>query len=77
MYIIAPYHTSFLSSLSNNTREEIDSFVQLLEYFDNVEILNYSTLFNKNEDYFFDTTHITYEGAKVFSKIIKNRLKGN
>ena len=76
-FIVAPYHTSFLSMLSNNTKKEIELFVQLLERFDNVKILDYSTLFNKNEDYFFDTTHITYEGAKVFSKIIKNRLKGS
>lgn len=74
-FIVAPYHVSFLSSLSNDTKEEIELFMQIFERFDNVEILDYSTLFNKNEDYFFDTTHITYEGAKVFSKIIKNRLK--
>ena len=76
-FIIAPYHASFLDNLSDNSKKETKRFMHEIKKFGNVEFLDYRTLFSESEDYFFDTTHITYEGAKAFSKIIKNRLKEN
>ena len=33
--------------------------------------------YNRNGDYFSDSVHLSKSGAKVFTKIIKNRLKEN
>ena len=46
-FIIAPYHASFLDNLSDNSKMETKRFMHEIKKFDNVEFLDYSTLFSQ------------------------------
>lgn len=74
--VIGPYHKSFLDNckICDNIEEE-DYFINSVKSLPNVTFLDYKSLFlEHSNDYFFDTTHLNYFGAKKFSELIKSQL---
>lgn len=69
IFVVAPYHTSFLKNFKN--REGFASFERKLLSLSNVEIWDYSSDF-KDDKLFFDTSHLNYQGALMFSGELKD-----
>ena len=79
IYIIPPKSKYYKIGLQNNRNKIIwDNILNKLEEKD-IEIWNYENM--KTDDFNFhwfrDETHVGYEGAKAFTKIIKKKLKEN
>ena len=78
-YVITPKDDKYLDSILMN--EEYKSTLNYVKsYFAELRVnlidLEY-IFYNRNGDYFSDSVHLSKSGAKVFTKIIKNRLKEN
>lgn len=71
VFFIPPYHESYLKSIKNY--DSVLLFLQTLEDLPNVTVLNYS-LFHFNQESFFNTTHLNYNGALKFTEIFKRDL---
>ena len=71
-FVISPYHKSVLNSYSN--LNDSYQFLNQLENFENVEVLNFSKL-KLRDEMFFNTSHLNYNGAQLFSKLLLDSLK--
>jgi len=69
--VVAPYHNSFFNRFENH--EEVDSFLSEMEQINNVEVVNFSRM-HFNDSLYFDTSHLNYEGAKIFSDSLRLHL---
>lgn len=69
--IIPPYHKSYFTKYYNMSNAKI--FFKNLNSMKNVSILNYSQL-EYNDSLYFNTTHLNYNGAIQFCKLIKPDL---
>ena len=72
IFIVPPYHESFFFNKSN--MNEDNNFLNFLNKKKNVEVidLRYSII---KDEYFFDTSHLTYNGAKKFTAKLKETLQ--
>ncbi len=68
IFFIPPYHESYLNSIENYS--EALSFLSILDSIPNVRVLNYSH-FKMDNAYFYNTAHLNYDGAVIFTKLIK------
>jgi len=78
-YIITPKRDNYLDSIIMNEKyKSVWNYVKsyLKESRGNLIDLEY-IFYNRNRDYFIDPIHLSENGAKAFTKIIKNRLKEN
>lgn len=69
--VISPYHISCFDSTQN--RDEENNLLKELDLKGNVELIDFRNLIEE-DSLFFDTTHLTYNGAKIFSKKLKEVL---
>ena len=79
IYIIPPKSKYYKIELKNNRNRIIwDNILNKLEK-KGIEIWNYENM--KTDDFnfhwFWDETHVGYDGAKAFTKLIKKKLKKN
>ncbi|NET34318.1 MAG: hypothetical protein F6K19_20215 [Cyanothece sp. SIO1E1] len=70
--VVSPYHSSYLESYCNLS--EAQRSLSTLDTISNVHVLDFSQM-DLGEEYFFDTTHLNYAGAKLFSSTLHQRLK--
>lgn len=70
-FVVAPYHSAYLSSFKN--REDFFGYFGKLNKYSNVNFLDFSSL-NLPDSCFYNTTHINYRGAIVFSDSLKRRM---
>ena len=70
--VIAPYHPSYFERYEN--LNEANDFLTKIDNISNVTVFNLSS-FISVDSLFWDTTHLNYEGAKIFSAKLKNLLK--
>ena len=63
--VIAPYHKSVIESFINI--EEINAYLEEVGRFPNVEVIDLRSIIEE-DSLFFNTTHVNYEGAKIFSR---------
>ena len=69
--VVAPYHYSYLSSFQNT--EMADNYLNEIDNSKNVIVIDLrDEIVNKN--LFFNTTHLNYDGAISFSKILKKKI---
>jgi len=69
IFFIPPYHELYLKSIENYS--EALSFLSVLDSIPNVRILNFSH-FKMDNAYFYNTAHLNYNGALIFTKLIKD-----
>ena len=69
--VISPYHISCFDSTQNIDEE--NNLLKELDLKGNVELIDFRNLISE-DSLFFDTTHLTYNGAKIFSKKLKEAL---
>jgi len=69
--VIPPYHKSYFEKYLNYNK--VLEYLDTLSGMPNVKILNFSHLIFPDK-YFFNTTHLNYEGALVFNKMLKDSL---
>jgi hypothetical protein len=67
IFVVAPYHPSFFENYKNKGAYE--SFKKKLLSFRQVKLLDNSRSI-VNDSLFFDTSHLNYKGANIFSKQI-------
>jgi hypothetical protein len=70
-FIIPPYHPSYIKSVHN--LPDALRYLDTLSMFPNVKVMNYSTM-PLAQEYFYNTTHLNYKGAILFSKQLKQDL---
>ena len=70
--IVAPYHYSYLKNFKNI--EIANNYLNELNKANNVEVIDLRNCLS-NDNMFFNTTHLNYEGAKSFSTIVKSSIK--
>ncbi|HSF45877.1 MAG TPA: hypothetical protein VLA58_07680 [Chitinophagaceae bacterium] len=70
-FIIPPYHPSYVKSIPNN--HEAYAYLKVLDEFPNVEVLDYSKV-PFEQQYFYNTTHLNYKGALLFTALVKKDL---
>ena len=71
IFFIPPYHESYLKTIQNYP--EALMFLSKLDSFSNVRVLNYSQ-YKMDNTYFYNTTHLNYNGALIFTKLIKDDM---
>lgn len=71
-FVVSPYHKSVLNNFINLS--DASQFLKQIESFKNVDVLNYSEV-KLNDEMFFNTTHLNYNGAQLFSKLLLDSLK--
>ncbi len=71
IFFIPPYHDSYLNSIENY--DSVTSYLNILEKIPKVSVLNYSHLKFSQSNYF-NTTHLNYQGAIKFTRILKSDL---
>lgn len=71
-FIIPPYHPSYMKTILNYS-EAAEYLKELAEY-PNVEVLDYSK-YPLEQQYFYNTTHLNYKGAMLFTAMVKKDLK--
>jgi hypothetical protein len=69
--VVAPYHSSYFNRFENP--EEASSFLNKIQQIRNVEVVNFSRM-HFNDSLYFDTSHLNYEGAKLFSDSLRQHL---
>jgi len=69
--VVAPYHASYLEAYQN--KEEFYNYLDQLKRYKNVHVLDYSA-YSLPDSCFFNTTHINYTGAKIFSGMLGDTL---
>ena len=72
IFIVPPYHESCFFNKSN--MNEDNNFLSFLNKKKNVKVIDLRHSIIKDE-YFFDTSHLTYNGAKKFTEKLKEILK--
>ena len=72
IFFIPPYHESYLKTIKNNT--EVVNFLSILDSIPQVFVLDYST-YKLDNTYFYNTTHLNYNGALIFTKLIKLNIE--
>ncbi|CAG5079769.1 hypothetical protein [Parvicella tangerina] len=71
LFVVSPNHVSYTNSIQNN--EENLKFFNELKAIDNVTVINFSSVIYPDKN-FFNTTHLNYLGAEVFSYELKDSL---
>lgn len=69
--VVGPYHKSYLESFKNIN--EVNAFLSSIEAFPNVTVLDLRDKIS-GDSLFFDTAHLNYEGAKIFSRMVHEVL---
>jgi hypothetical protein len=70
--VVAPYHRSYVESMSNLSEARL--FMNtMVEKYENIDVIDFSTE-NYDDSLFFDTVHLNYKGAQIFSSELKERL---
>lgn len=69
--VVAPYHHAYMKVFLNP--DEFVHYFSGLSRFANVKFLNFSEM-QLADDCFYNTSHINYKGAKLFSKALKDSL---
>jgi len=67
--VVTPYHKSYFNKFQNIN--DVDCFLKEIEMKENVEVIDLRDFINK-DNLFFDTTHLNYNGAKIFSRKLKS-----
>lgn len=70
-FIIPPYHPSYLKSVHN--LPDAIRYLDSLNAMPNVTVMNYSTM-PLTQDYFYNTSHLNYKGAILFSQLLRKDL---
>lgn len=70
-FIIPPYHPSYLKSIQNYP--DAARYIDTLRSIPNIKVLDYST-FPLEQQYFYNTTHLNYKGALLFTAMLKKDL---
>ena len=73
LLVVAPIHGSYLESFQNKTDKDQYLKAFAAEY-DNVTVLDYSDE-PYDDSLFFDTTHLNFKGAQVFSERLRQDLE--
>ena len=71
IFFIPPYHESYLKTIQNYPVAL--EFLSKLDSIRNVSVLNYSQ-YKMDNVYFYNTTHLNYNGALIFTKLIKEDM---
>jgi hypothetical protein len=66
---VAPYHSSCLNRFENV--EEVSQYLKNLNKIKNVTVFDFGNFLDKDH-LFMNTTHVNYNGAKVFSEQLKS-----
>ena len=69
--VIAPYHPSYLDNFENI--ESLNRYLNKVKENENLYVVDYKNAITDNK-FFFNTTHLNYNGAKLFSEMLKNRM---
>jgi len=69
--VVPPYHASCFRNFKNYT--EALKFLNFLKTFPNLKVFDFSKL-PLDDSKFADTIHLTFEGAKIFSRALKDSL---
>ena len=79
IYVIPPKSKIYLHNLIVAGNDKIWEKILTTLKSKNIDIWNYEAMHIDTliSDWFFDETHMVYDGAKAFTKIIRNRLKEN
>ena len=72
--ITPPYHDSFFVNKLNMKKD--NEFLNYLNKKKNIEVIDLRNIFS-GDDYFSDTSHLTYKGAKIFTNKLKEILVEN
>jgi hypothetical protein len=72
--VISPYHPSYFEELKNT--DDIKAYFNRLAKMDNVCFINLSKMLDEDR-WFFNTTHLNYEGARKFTETLKRILAKN
>ncbi len=70
-FIVPPYHPSYFKSIQN--LPDAYKYLDTLAMLPHVKVMDYSRM-QLGQEYFFNTTHLNYKGAIVFSKQLKEDL---
>jgi hypothetical protein len=70
-FIIPPYHPSYLKSIQNYP--DAARYLDTLRNISNVKVLDYSS-YPLEQEYFYNTTHLNYKGAVLFTAMLKKDL---
>jgi ssDNA-specific exonuclease RecJ len=71
-FIIPPYHPSYMKSIRNYN--DAAAYLKELADMPNVEVLDYSK-YPLEQQYFYNTTHLNYKGALLFTAMVKKDLR--
>lgn len=71
IFFIPPYHESYLKTIRNYPVAL--KFLSKLDSIKNVSVLNYSQ-YKMDNVCFYNTTHLNYNGALIFTKLIKEDM---
>ncbi|MFT5916522.1 MAG: hypothetical protein ACI81T_003032 [Bacteroidia bacterium] len=69
LFVVAPYHSSCLNRFENV--EEVSQYLKNLNKIKNVTVFDFGNFLDKDH-LFMNTTHVNYNGAKVFSEQLKS-----
>jgi len=69
--VMAPYHSSYFDRFENP--EAAASFLSEMQKINHVEIVNFSRM-HFDDSLYFDTSHLNYQGAKLFSDSLRQHL---
>jgi hypothetical protein len=70
--VVAPYHRSFFESMTNLAEARL--FLKTVdENYENIKVFDFSAAFC-GDSLFYDTTHLTYRGAQLFSSQLRDSL---
>lgn len=70
-FVIAPYHPAWFYTYKDGPTE--NKFLNALQAYKNVKVLNFSKAAFP-DSLFFDTEHLNYKGAVMFSKALRDTL---
>jgi hypothetical protein len=70
-FIIPPYHPSYLKGIQN--LPDAARYLDTLRTIPNVKVLDYSA-YPLEQEYFYNTTHLNYKGALLFTAMVKKDL---
>jgi hypothetical protein len=71
VFVISPYHSSYFEQYSN--RQEAQAFLISLRAMKNVKVFDFSKM-PLSDSLFFNTSHLNYKGAVVFSRQVRDSL---
>jgi len=69
--VIPPYHSSFTSTFLN--KADFNGFLQYFDRYPNVRVIDFSEM-KLADDCFYNTTHLNYKGAGIFSRALRDTL---